>query len=148
MSRSITSRFSWPSESGLATPGRLCTIVYTLRRGGPTAWASPPIARFLSRGAAELRRAFVGPDLRSSPGPRIRDQVRGPDPGDRAGFVALRGVAADPHRTDERAVAVADEHTAGHGDHAPLECGRQRGDEHRHGLGPAGVLAGAEAHAQ
>src|SRR5580704_11349051 len=66
----------------------------------------------------------------------------------RANLVLVRGVAADPDRTDNLAGLVADQHAARHRHDAPARGRHQRLQEHRIGAGTAGELAAAETHAE
>src|SRR5262249_38512883 len=79
---------------------------------------------------------------RSGAAARCGDAVNG------AILVLLRGIAADPDCTEDRALGRADEDAAGGRDHATLRELAERGKELRAARGPTRELAAAEAHAE
>src|SRR5262249_56616908 len=71
-----------------------------------------------------------GASIRAIRLPGVGDELSGGDAGDRAGLVLVGHVAGDTDGADDRAaVAVADQHTAGRGDHAPVRHGVERREE-------------------
>src|SRR5260370_25278617 len=58
-------------------------------------------------------------------------EARRLDAGDRAGLVALGGAAGNAGGADDVTRRGSDQHAAGIGDHAPLACRRQHGEELR-----------------
>src|SRR5262249_14007205 len=79
---------------------------------------------------------------------RIGFESRRLDAGDRAGLVAVGGIAGNADRADNVARRGSDQHAAGIGDHASIAGGRQHSEELRGLRRARGERARAEAHAE
>src|SRR5580704_3915977 len=79
----------------------------------------------------------------------VRREARGGDAGERAGFVPVRGVAADADRADNLPGIVSDQHAARRRDDAPARGGHQRLQKYRAAARRAPrEFAPAEPHAE